>query len=451
MTFKPNPLFHKSVIGSLVALVVSSVSAPALAQGGQSEVAELRAQIEALSARLAQLEDSVESNAETAASEQMVVVEMGRGGLDVESADGEYNINIGGRLHLDYVQHEHVTGLASLPNNGSYLRRSRLEIDGTLAGNWEFAAELDFAENRTKMKDVKIGYAGDNWTLFGGHQKQPYSLALEMSSNDIPWVERSIDNALVAELTDRAVGIRYDTWGDNWFAAVGLFGDELGNDVQGDEGWAYMGRFIYTPVRNDDAVVHLGLRAAHREFGDPLELRVKNKTAEFSGFGFLDTGTLDMAEEINMYGPEFAMSYGPFMVMGEYSKASLSRAGMPDADFTGWYVGGALTLTGESRTSAYRQNNGEFKGLRPGSAFDPSEGNWGAFELTARYSTLDLNDGVVTGGESDVLNAGLNWIINPNMRMLFDWTHVLDTDESNAVRTLVPGMDIFTIRTQYNY
>lgn len=440
--------FNRNLFAALVAFAASGMANQAMAQASDAEVAELRAQIEALSARLAQLETVT---VEAAQDDSAVEVSMGRGGLDVTSADGEYDINIGGRLHLDYVHHENVDGLPVVPVSGSAIRRSRLEIDGTIAGNWKFAAEIDLAENRTKMKDVKMGYEGDNYTIYAGHQKQPYSLALEMSSNDMPWVERAVDNAMVSELTDRAIGVRFDTWGDHWFTAVGVFGEELGNEIQGDEGWATVGRFIWSPVISENAVVHLGLRGTQRRFGDPLELRIKDKTSEYSGFSIVDTGTLAMTEKAEMFGPEFALAYGPLLVVGEYTRGKADRIGMPDADFSGWHVGAALSLTGEKRASVYRIDSGEFKGLRPARSFNPAEGDWGGFELTARYSTIDLTDGLINGGEQDVLNAGINWIVNPSIRMMFDWMHILDTDESNLVRTLTPDMDIFTIRTQYNY
>ncbi|MEJ0023880.1 MAG: porin [Alphaproteobacteria bacterium] len=65
-------------------------------------------------------------------------------------------------------------------------------------------------------------------------------------------------------------------------------------------------------------------------------------------------------------------------------------------------------------------STGGFRGIRPAKVFDPSKGQWGAWEVAARYSNLDLNDhegvsgsavpaGGIRGGEQDITTVGLNW------------------------------------------
>ena len=384
-------------------------------------------------------------------AEDIVVSFGGGSGLNVSADNGDWEVGIGGRLHLEYAQHEHDSGLGALPVNGSTIRRARLEMDGTIWGKWGWAAEFDWAENKTVLKDVKMGYEAENFSLYAGNQKQPYSLSLEMSSNDIYFLERSVDNALVSELTDRAIGLRLETSSDNWFFAGGLFGDEIGTGVQGDEGWATMGRFVYAPIISEDAVLHLGIRGALRNTADPLTFRIKDETTDWSNFDIVNTGTINGTEEITMFGPEFAFAMGPFTMMGEYSTMKVSRMEVDDLDFDAWHVGAALSLTGEHRAPFYRIDAGEFKGVRPTTPFNPDNGQWGGLELVARYASIDLNDGSFIGGTEDVVSVGVNWYLSRNMRYLFDWTHIVDTDESNTVRMSAPGMDIFRVRAQYNY
>jgi phosphate-selective porin OprO and OprP len=399
-----------------------------------------------------QYDELLAKEALTTEDAEDIVVSFGGGsGLNISADNGDWEVGIGGRLHLEYAQHEHDSRLGALPVNGSTTRRARLEMDGTIWGKWGWAAEFDLAENKTRLKDVKMGYEGENFSLYAGNQKQPYSLSLEMSSNEIPFLERSVDNALVSELTDRAIGLRLETSGENWFFAGGLFGDEIGTGVQGDEGWATMGRFVYAPIISDDTVVHLGVRGALRNIADPLTFRIKDETTDWSNFDIVNTGTLSDTEEVTMFGPEFAVAMGPFTMMGEYSAMEVSRAGADDLEFDAWHVGAALSLTGEHRAPFYRIDAGEFKGVRPSTPFDPDNGQWGGLELAVRYASIDLNDGAFTGGNEDVVNVGVNWYLSRNMRYLFDWTHVVDTDESNTVRMYAPGMDIFRIRAQYNY
>lgn len=212
-----------------------------------------------------------------------------------------------------------------------------------------------------------------------------------------------------------------------------------------------MGRFIYTPVQGQDHVLHLGLRAGFRKPDDRRTTRIKDKTTEFSGFAITDTGLLTSVEEVRMAGPEFVWGAGPFTLMGEYSQAEVERELLDDLDFTGYHLAATWSLTGESRAASYSMSNGELKGLRAASTFDPANGSWGGFELVTRYAETDLNDGAFTGGRVEQLNTGVNWYPARNVRFLFDWMHVLDTDESNLIRSVVPDMDVFTVRAQYNY
>src|SRR5205814_6523241 len=95
---------------------------------------------------------------------------------------------------------------------------------------------------------------------------------------------------------------------------------------------------------------------------------------------------------------------------------------LPDPKFDGWYVQGAWVLTGEQRL--YDPAEGRFAAPKQNYNFNPSAGTFGAFEIAARYSVLDLNYnrgsagvagpfGVVRGGEQKIRTLGGNWYLNP--------------------------------------
>jgi phosphate-selective porin OprO/OprP len=53
---------------------------------------------------------------------------------------------------------------------------------------------------------------------------------------------------------------------------------------------------------------------------------------------------------------------------------------------------------------------------------------WGAWEIAARYSVVDLNDRLgfadgVAGGKQEVFTAGLNWYVNRNVRFMLNYLH----------------------------
>ena len=387
--------------------------------------------------------------------EDVVQISFGNGsGLNVSSADGRYEVEIGGRLHLDSVWHDYDSRLGSSPVSGTQVRRGRLELDGRFDDNWAWASEMDFAQDQVEVKDFKIGYVTEGGAEFyAGHQKQPYSLSLEMSSNDIPFVERSVDNYMVSEFTDRAIGVRGEMQGEHWFLAAGVFGDSMESGVvAGEEGWGVSARYVWAPIIEEDRVLHLGLRGTQRTIDDASPLfRIRDKTSDFSDLNIVNTGILPDVERVSMLGPEFAASFGPLFVFGEYTRASIERAAFSTLDFDAWHVAATWALTGESYANRYRLDEGEFKNIRPSRAFSARDGGWGGWEVGARLASIDLNDGDFVGGSEEVASLTLNWYLNRNMRIMADWSRILDTDASNSTRMLAKDMDIFTLRTQWNY
>jgi phosphate-selective porin OprO/OprP len=153
------------------------------------------------------------------------------------------------------------------------------------------------------------------------------------------------------------------------------------------------------------------------------------------------------------YGLELGGFYKNFYLTAEGFMFELSRTdGLPDPSFEGWYVQGAWTLTGERRR--WNAANGGFVGARPEKPFNPETGDWGAWEIAARYSFLDLNEnegelgtapllGAVRGGTQEVVSLGLSWTPNAVIRFILQGQHVridrLDPENSSIV-TPVPGV-----------
>ncbi len=102
---------------------------------------------------------------------------------------------------------------------------------------------------------------------------------------------------------------------------------------------------------------------------------------------------------------------------------------VPSNDFDGGYVEGSWTISGEHRK--YNPATGAYAGIVPDRPFEPWMNHYGtgAWELAARYSTIDLKNGApgalgaVGGGQQTVYALGVNWYPNTNLRFMFDFLH----------------------------
>ena len=90
-----------------------------------------------------------------------------------------------------------------------------------------------------------------------------------------------------------------------------------------------------------------------------------------------------------------------------------------DPQFNGFYAFASYFLTGEHRP--YSTSSGTFAGIKPKQNFLDGKGGLGAWEIAARYSQLDLNDEGIDGGKLGDFTFGLNWYLNPNYRVTFNY------------------------------
>jgi phosphate-selective porin OprO and OprP len=125
-----------------------------------------------------------------------------------------------------------------------------------------------------------------------------------------------------------------------------------------------------------------------------------------------------------------------------------------DLTFNGGYVSLSYFLTGENRIYDRRLGReGSTYIARPFSPFfsvRAEDGRWiwgpGAWEVAVRYSHLDLNNGPIQGGVLDGMTVGLNWYLNTNLKVQFQYLH---NNRYDLKAGQIPGnVDGFGIRTQ---
>jgi phosphate-selective porin OprO and OprP len=225
---------------------------------------------------------------------------------------------------------------------------------------------------------------------------------------------------------------------------------------------SFMARGAYQLVQQQNATFHIGFNYADLfapRAGDNLaaiqltdrpELRIDPTT-------FLNTGNIP-ASGGQVYGAEVAASYNNFFAQGEYYHYVIqSRAGVPalpgnlqggvpgpTLNFDGGYVQASYSIGG---TRHYDPTRGAYTGVIPEVPMTPGSPGWGALELAARYTIIDLNSpylttatlgpaysapGVFTGGTTTYgggketsYGVGLNWYPNNNVKFMLDYEHLV--------------------------
>lgn len=108
------------------------------------------------------------------------------------------------------------------------------------------------------------------------------------------------------------------------------------------------------------------------------------------------------------------------------SRQEISRAGVrKDIKNEAWQLAASWVLTGEDAS---------FRGVNPRAPFAWGQGRWGAFEVAARVSRLDIDDAAFDGNASARLanpnvsareatdyGIGLNWYLNRYTKVVLNY------------------------------
>ncbi|MCB1758519.1 MAG: porin [Gammaproteobacteria bacterium] len=372
-----------------------------------------------------------------------VIVSSAKGGVEVSSYDGESSFELGGLVVLD-LAHFSEEG----PGDGAELRRARLDIQGSYLADFGYALEVDFAGDEVDLGDVYLEYLG--WYPYRvriGQIKEPFGLERQTSSRYLSLMERALPNELAP---GRSLGVGLQRFGSDWTLAAGLFAQSLNSaaDDQVDQGWGVSARATYTPLQSETRLLHLGLSGAYRSVNAGDYLRFESRPeAHKSEQDYLDTGKkeIDNAQSLSRLGLELAATWGALSLQGEYIQAVVDqRRDEPSLNFSGWYLQGSWFLTGESRS--YEPQQGVFGRIHPRHFH-------GAWELALRVSELDLDDENISGGRERNYTFGLNWYLNPNVRLMANYIRAEFDRAARSNGDLESGsdLDILQMRVQAEF
>jgi len=401
-------------------------------------------------------------------------------GLWGETADKSFRVHVGGRTQFDAIWMSAqdnvqfgVNGTGPV-RDGVNFRRARLEVDGTMYEVIDWWCEYDFFNTAnvdptlpaTQANTINVPAPTDLWVTFThlpvvgnirvGNQKPPISFEHLTSSRFLNFLERSFAfDAFIGGLDN---GFRPGISAFSTFAeehgtwAIGIFKNQnqvFGWNV-GDGETDVTARVTYLPYYEHDGrcLVHVGLGASHRD-ADEDTLRYRARTLLRNGPAVLQTVMADarmLASGETLLVPEFVMQFGPFLLQSEFFGVWAQDVFFPIAPtpgnprvrrgtcfFPSYYVEALYFLTGEHRD--YNRRTRETNRQASWGRVVPYENFFcvrdgcrglclgrGAWQVGARYSYADLVDNGVFGGVVHDVTLGLNWFLNGNMKV--QWNYI---------------------------
>jgi phosphate-selective porin OprO/OprP len=369
-----------------------------------------------------------------------------------ETADGAYSFKVGGFAQVDAGVFQ--DDVRDHPD-GTNVRRARLSATGTLAKDFKYKIENDFAvtpnTTTSSLIDIYLEYAGfENVSIMAGQFKEPFGMEVLTSDLFTTFMERA---SILAFAPDRNIGLAVSTYGDspmgNWSATVGGFNGNAGTASTDDEARDLTGRLTFAPFAGKTEVLHFGVAGSHRipdSASDTMRFSSRPETRLTSSQS-VDTGNISGVDSVDLIGFEAAGVYGPFSLQGEYMMAAVDRrTGLTDEDFSGYYAEASYFLTGESRN--YVASQGKFDRVTPKWPFSLKGDGWGAWQVGARWGEINLDDNTIRGGRMKDVTLGLRWLPTANIAFAVNYVRA-DTDAFSTTPHDDP--QVWMIRSQFDF
>ncbi len=333
-------------------------------------------------------------------------------------SDGDFEAVLGGRLHLDAVSFD--DDLTVFQDEVDW-RRIRPALSLKLGKDFSAKVEYEFRPGHDGWRNLWVAYDGiENMKITLGNQPTPFGLENSTSSNDTVFMERSLAYAFDNQFL---LGGTVDFYGTGWTISAGVYkeGIEAEESIR-NKGTSFVGRATFTPINDDGMTLHLGANIAYFDADSGGISLGSRPEVGISDVSLVRTGGLADADSSLTYGLEAALAAGSIAVQGEYIWSNVDRSLNPDPDFSGAYVQASWIVTGEKYD--YKRKGAVLGGVEP-------KGDWGAIEVGARYSTIDLEDSGVTGGEEDNVTLGINWYPCNNFRLMANYV-IVDADPNSV-------------------
>lgn len=372
--------------------------------------------------------------ASAAKAKESPVVTAGPEGFALRSADKAYNLKLRGYAQTDarvFADDDSKTLTDTL-----LMRRARLIIEGDLGPAFAFRISPDFGNGKTELQDCFLDIkAAEPANLRIGRAKVPFGLERLQSTSETFFNETALSTALTPN---------YDE-GVYLFGTAGILEYSLGACNGGPDGASIdsdnnddkdlVARLFVTPFKDSDQDLLNGLSFGvagtwGKQLGSETTPNLPSyRTAGQQTFFAYTTstnkgGTAFADGDRSRLAPQFYYTACSFGLLGEYVMSAqdvVNGKGSKTVDNTGWQLAATYVLTGETPS---------LKGVKPLKPFKPAAGQWGAVELAARYSRLDIDDAAFDAGLADFKKSaaaaesvavGVNWYLTRQVKLVLNY------------------------------
>lgn len=501
------------------------ISLPITASANDSsELEELRGLVQELSQQVKVLARKGEINEETATADKKAapVVKASSSGFSFGSADGKNEIKFRGVVQAD---HRHFSEGANDVRNRSrvragllnaegfndaedtsLLRRVRPTIEGKVAGKYGFRFTPEFAGGSASVVDAYAeAYLNPAFNIRAGKFKSFVGLERSQSGNDIKFIERSYVSNAILPNRDLGIALYGDVLDKKLNYAVGIVNGvndggniSTGTEYNGER--EYTARLFASPFKDSDSALAglgFGVGATWTDFTGEQNLNFTDTSSADATRNGLPSYVTNSQQTFFRYGgnaiadgkrfrvsPQASYYNGPFGLITEYARVNQdvsltdrNNGGSPTATVASgavtvnsntplgylagtnkslshdaWQVAVSYLITGEDAS---------FKGVKPKADFDLDKGGWGAWELVARYSEINLDrdtfknrsgqfagenrsgasagnsafaDGTLSAKSAKSWTAGVNWYLNSNAKIALNYEQTsFDGGASNGI------------------
>jgi phosphate-selective porin OprO and OprP len=413
-------------------------------------------EVEKLTRKVNTLERKLEVQDEVTAStfQKLPVFEAGSDGFKITSSDKKHQVRVRGAVQADgrFFIDDNKTPFQQ--TDRFEMRQARVWLEGYFFKNIFYKIMPDFAASSNILPDAYLDYAyHPAASLLVGKYKPSISLERLQGDSDGTFLERAFPTYLAP---NRDVGIQLH----GAFAKPGYKAETVPGPIDtknfftyqigvtngtGDDGSPNYdakdtdnnkeidGRLFAHPFQHTGYswLEGFGLGVAG-SVGNPDKQALKPQSTPIGRSVYLDytkvkNGFAAPTSDGGTYRvyPQAYWFGGPFGIIGEYVVSSqhlVSGKTNIKQNNKAWQILASYVVTGEDNS---------FSGVKPIQNFDPLDGKWGALQLAARYTELDVDNDTFrivdpnkSASRATAWTIGANWFLNSNAIIRADYENV---------------------------